>query len=112
MVKDDKRDQRKPIKQLQLQISQHINYGQQWDEFHGIFDQVHHDFFQKLHDRCDTLTRSDLRVVALLKMNLNSVEMATLLNISQDSLRVMRYRIRRKLNLQQGESLTAFIHSI
>jgi len=51
-------------------------------------------------------------VVALLKMNMESQDIATLLGISQDSLRVVRYRLRKKLNLQQGESLTAFIQSL
>ncbi|AXY78442.1 hypothetical protein D3H65_32600 [Paraflavitalea soli] len=112
MLKDDKRDQRKPLKQLQLQINQHFNHDQHWEEFRNIFDQVHQAFFLKLKEHCDTLTRSELRIVALLKMNLTSADMATLLGISEDSIRVMRYRLRKKLNLPQGESLTMFIQSL
>lgn len=112
MLKDDRRDQRKQLKQLQLQISQNFNHDQHWEEFNGIFDQVHQTFFQKLRAHCDTLTRTDLRLVALLKMDLGSVDIATILNISQDSVRVMRYRLRKKLNLEHGESLTMFIQSL
>lgn len=112
MLKDDRRDQRKPLKQLQLQINQHFNHDQHWEEFRNIFDQVHQAFFLKLKTYCDTLTRSELRIVALLKMNLTSADMATLLGISEDSIRVMRYRLRKKLNLPQGESLTMFIQSL
>jgi tetratricopeptide (TPR) repeat protein len=112
MLKEDRRDQRKQLKQLQLQINQNINHGQHWDEFHGVFDQVHQVFFQKIKTHCDTLTRSELRLVALLRMNLATAEIATLLGISQDSLRVMRYRLRKKLNLKQGESLSVFIQSL
>lgn len=112
MLKDDRRDQRKPLKQLQLQINQHFNHDQHWEEFRNIFDQVHQAFFLKLKNHCDTLTRSELRIVALLKMNLTSGDIATLLGISEDSVRVMRYRLRKKLNLQQGESLTMFIQSL
>lgn len=112
MLKDDRRDQRKPLKQLQLQINQHFNHDQHWEEFRNIFDQVHQAFFLKLKEHCDTLTRSELRIVALLKMNLTSADMATLLGISEDSIRVMRYRLRKKLNLPQGESLTMFIQSL
>lgn len=112
MLKDDRRDQRRPLKQLQLQISQNINHGQHWDEFHGVFDQVHQDFFGKLKSHCDHLTKSELRLVGLLKMNLASADIAVLLGISQDSVRVMRYRLRKKLNLQPGESLSVFIQSL
>jgi len=112
MLKDDRRDQRKQLKQLQLQISQNFNHDHHWEEFNGIFDQVHQTFFQKLKEHCDTLTRTDLRLVALLKMNVSSADIATIMNISQDSVRVMRYRLRKKLNLQHGESLTMFIQSV
>lgn len=112
MLKDDRRDQRKPLKQLLLQINQHFNHDQHWEEFRNIFDQVHQAFFLKLKNYCDSLTRSELRIVALLKMDISSADMATLLGISEDSIRVMRYRLRKKLNLPQGESLAMFIQSL
>lgn len=112
ILKDPRRDQRRPLKQLQLQINQNINNGQHWDEFQGFFDQVHESFFIRLKNYCDTLTRVDIKLVALLKMNLGSDEIATLLGVSADSLRVMRYRLRKKLNLEQGQGLTQFIQSI
>jgi hypothetical protein len=112
MLKDDRRDQRKQLRQLQLQINQNFNHDHHWEEFNGIFDQVHQAFLLKLKEHCDTLTRSDLRLVALLKMNLASADIATVMGISQDSVRVMRYRLRKKLNLQHGESLTLFIQSL
>lgn len=112
ILKDPKRDQRRPLRQLQLQISQNVNNGQHWDNFQGIFDQVHESFFLRLKEYCSSLTKTDLRLVALLKMNIPADEMATLLGVSADSLRVMRYRLRRKFNLEQGQGLEQFIQSI
>lgn len=112
MVKDDKRDQKKQLKQLLQQINHSFNHDQYWVEFRNIFEQVHQAFFDNLRKYCDSLTANDLRLVALLKMNISSNDIATLLGISQDSLRVVRYRLRKKLNLQQGESLTTFIQSL
>lgn len=112
MVKDDRRDQKKQLKQLQQQINHSFNHDHYWEEFRKIFEQVHHAFFNNLKKYCDKLTPADLRLVALLKMNLPSGDIATLLSVSQDSLRVMRYRLRKKLNIEQGESLTAFIQSL
>ncbi|MET0638159.1 MAG: tetratricopeptide repeat protein [Chitinophagaceae bacterium] len=109
---DPRRDQRRPLKQLQLQISQNINNGQHWDDFQRIFDQVHASFFVRLKAHCDMLTKTDLRLVALLKMNLESEQVATLLGISADSLRVMRHRLRKKMNLEHSQGLTQFIQSI
>lgn len=112
MAKDDKRDQRKQIQQLIQQINLNFNYDEYWNEFRETFEQVHQDFFAKLKKQQEDLTHGDLRLAALIKLNLASKDMATLLAISQDSLRVSRYRLRKKLNLEEGESLTAFLHSL
>lgn len=112
MVKDERRDQKKQLKQLQQQINHSFNHDHYWEEFRSMFEQVHHAFFNDLKKYCDKLTPADLRLVALLKMNLPSGDIATLLSVSQDSLRVMRYRLRKKLNIGQGESLTGFIQSL
>jgi len=45
-------------------------------------------------------------------MNMPSGDTATLLGISADSLRVSRYRLRKKLGLAEGESLTAFMQRL
>ena len=45
-------------------------------------------------------------------MNLTSQDIATSLGVSLDSLRVMRYRLRKRLNLPAGESLTAFLQAL
>jgi tetratricopeptide (TPR) repeat protein len=112
LVKDEKRDQKKQLRQLLNQVDQSFQNDQYWDDFRGIFEQVHQTFFDRLKEVGDGLTGNDLRLVALLKMNYNSADIATLLGVGQDSLRVMRYRLRKKLNLPAGESLTAFIQSL
>ena len=58
------------------------------------------------------LTAADMRLIALLKINLNNADIAVLLGISQDSLRVARHRLRKKLKLEQGEDLTGYLLSI
>lgn len=112
MVKDDKRDQRKQVQQLIQHITQSFNYDEYWNEFKESFEQIHQDFFLNLKKQRDDLTSNDFRLASLIKLNLSSKDMATLLAISQDSLRVSRYRLRKKLGLEEGESLTAFIHSL
>jgi tetratricopeptide (TPR) repeat protein/DNA-binding CsgD family transcriptional regulator len=112
MVKEDKRDQKKQLQQLIRQIDINFNQDQHWEEFRNIFEQVHESFFEKVRRICSELTANDLRLVALLKMNISSSDMATLLGISPDSLRVTRYRLRKKFNLENGENLSAFIQSL
>ncbi|WP_218779811.1 tetratricopeptide repeat protein [Hymenobacter crusticola] len=112
LVREDKRDQKKQLKQLLHQISQGFHHDQHWEEFRTTFEQVHQPFFDNLQQHCNTLTAGERRLVALLKMNLTSQDIATSLGVSLDSLRVMRYRLRKRLNLASGENLTAFLQSL
>jgi len=112
MVKDDKRDQKKQLQQLIQQINLNFNHDQYWNEFRETFGQVHQQFFDNLKNHCEELTGNDLRLLSLIKLNLASGDIATLLGISQDSLRVSRYRLKKKLSLNNGESLTAFVQSL
>ncbi|WP_245856764.1 tetratricopeptide repeat protein [Mucilaginibacter auburnensis] len=112
MVKEDRRDQKKQMQQIILQINESFNHEQYWKEFTNAFEQVHQSFFDQLKNYSNELTSADMRLIALLKMNLDSTDIATLLGISPDSLRVSRYRLRKKLNIPQGDNLTAFIQSL
>jgi hypothetical protein len=109
ILKDDKRDQKKQLRQLAQKIVLSFNQDKYWDDFRNIFDQVHPYFFNRLTQQFPDLTATDLRLIALLKMNIASTDIATLLGISSDSLRVARYRLRKKIGLAEGESLSAFI---
>ncbi|UKT63014.1 tetratricopeptide repeat protein [Pedobacter mucosus] len=112
MVKDDKRDQKKQMSQILAEINQSFNHELNWKEFTQAFEQVHQTFLENLKMSSNELTSADMRLITLLKMNLNSTDIATLLGISTDSLRVSRYRLRKKLNLAQGDNLSAFIQSL
>jgi tetratricopeptide (TPR) repeat protein len=112
LVKDDKRDQKKQLQQLIQQINLNFNHDQYWNEFRETFGQVHQQFFSSLKSHSEELTGNDLRLLSLIKLNLASGDIATLLGISQDSLRVSRYRVKKKLALNNGESLTTFVQSL
>ncbi|WP_198139813.1 tetratricopeptide repeat protein [Pedobacter sp. BAL39] len=112
MAKDDKRDQKKQFRQVIQQINQNFNNDNYWTEFRQLFEQIHHSFFDNLNRQFPGLTATDLRLISLLKMNMDSNDMAAMLAISQDSLRIARYRLRKKLNLDQGENLVSFLQSI
>ncbi|WP_222167220.1 tetratricopeptide repeat protein [Edaphocola aurantiacus] len=112
MVRDDKRDHKKQMREVIQRISQSFNNDEHWEDFRSSFEQVHNTFFENLKQANPNLSPTDLRLISLLKMNLNSQEIATMLGISLDSLRVSRYRLRKKLNIEQGGSLSSFLQSI
>ncbi|MGJ1385594.1 tetratricopeptide repeat protein [Sphingobacterium spiritivorum] len=112
MVKDERRDQKRQLQQLIQEIDNSFSEEQYWKDFAQAFEQVHQQFFEKLKNYSTELTASDLRLIALMKMNLSSPEIAVMLGISTDSLRVARYRLRKKLHIAQGDNLSFFIQSL
>ncbi len=83
-----------------------------WDNFNKYFGQVHANFFDALRQQYSTLTQSEERLSALIKMNLANNEIATLLNIEAKSVRMARYRLRKKFHLSEETDLNNFIQNM
>ncbi len=75
------------------------------------FEKVNSSFFQRLKNQFPDLTQSDLKLCALISLNLSMKEMAELMGISPESVKMARHRLRKKLNLVTEENLTEFLAS-
>jgi tetratricopeptide (TPR) repeat protein len=93
-----------------------INFDQQddknWESFTQYFEQVHKDFAVTVQNKYPEVTKNELRFMALLKMNMSSKEIATILNISTDGIKKARQRLRKKMNLTPEDSLENTVLSI
>ncbi len=85
---------------------------QDWEQFAVHFDQVYGDFLKRLREHFPQLSPNDYRLCAYLRMNLNTKEIAHLLNISVRGVEGSRYRLRRKLNLDNDENLVDFLMGV
>ena len=92
-------------KQLIQTINFDLNDDNHWDNFARYFEDVHKDFNSKVKQKFPDLTTNELRLMALLKMNLSSKEIANILNISLEGVKKARYRLRKKLDIATEESL-------
>ncbi|GAB5526531.1 MAG: hypothetical protein Roseis2KO_44030 [Roseivirga sp.] len=61
-------------------------------------EQSNKHFQQQLKSRFPRLTSYDLRLCTYLKSNLSTKEIATLLNITPDSVKKAKHRLRKKIN--------------
>lgn len=83
-----------------------------WRNFKTVFDQVHPDFFTRLRSQANNISASELRMAAMMKMNLNTKEMASILNITPESVKKARYRMRKKLNLEAEANVHDYLMTI
>ncbi len=104
----DRHGVQKEINKLLTSISLNCAQEEDWVEFQKVFEEIHVDFFSNLKKEFPDLTPTELRLSALLKLNLCSKDIATIMGISPDSLRVSRYRLRKKLDLESGVNITHY----
>ncbi len=100
------------MKQILNTLKQGLNTEKDWDLFKVYFEQINESFFDKLKEINPNLTGNDYRLCALTKLNLSIKEMASVLNISPDSLKNARYRLKKKLNLDASQSLNAYLSNL
>jgi tetratricopeptide (TPR) repeat protein/DNA-binding CsgD family transcriptional regulator len=112
LIRDDKRDQKKQLRQLLSKINFSYAQDDYWNEFRLIFDRVHAQFFNVIKEKSPDLTPAEIRLLALVKMELGSADMAKLLGVTMDSLRVMRYRVKKKLGIDTGDSLQQYVRQL
>ncbi len=94
------------------QIDVNMEHDSDLKSFSSSFDAVHHDFFKKLDALHPNLTHKEKMLCAYVRMNLMSKEIAPLLNISVRGVEISRYRIRRKLGLDEGVNLFDYLQKI
>ncbi|MGB3618135.1 MAG: hypothetical protein WBA12_08450 [Catalinimonas sp.] len=100
------------MRRLARRIDQYLQEDQEWEDFRRIFERVHPVFLDALRRRFPDLTPAEQRLCALLRLQLDARDIATLLGISTDSLRTARYRLRKKLDLPAGEPLGPFLQRL
>ena len=80
-----------------------------WDEFETTFKNIHSGFYKNLIERCPEISSSEIKMAALLKLNLTSKEIAAITYKSESGIKTMRYRLRKKLKLSSDEKLIPFL---
>lgn len=97
------------LKRVVRLIDEEVKPDENWDQFELLFNQIHENFLQKLKERYPQLTSRDLKLCAYLRMNLNSKEIAPLLSLTVRGVEDLRYRVRKKMELDTSVNLGEFI---
>lgn len=83
-----------------------------WIKFKKLFEKVHLGFFSKLKLKFPELTPAEIRLLSLIKLDLNSHEMANMMGISIMGVKKNRQRLRKKLNLSELEKIENIVENI
>lgn len=83
-----------------------------WKEFEVRFKNANPDFESKLTEQFPVLTRNDIQFCSLLKLNLSYKEIASLLQISYESAVTKKYRIKKKIGINDDDDFEKLLLSI
>ena len=105
-------DLQKVLQDSLIEIKSALKQENYWDDFKVFFEQVHPNFLKQLEMLVPKISSAEKRLCTLLKLNMRSKDIATVMRISPDSVRIARYRLRKKLPIEQGEELVSFLNNI
>lgn len=83
-----------------------------WKMFLIKFEQKNQGFFRRLKEIHPQLTNNDLRLCACLKLNLETKDIASLMNLSVRAIENNRYRLRKKLDIKPTQNLNEYFLSM
>ncbi|EAY27384.1 tetratricopeptide repeat protein [Microscilla marina] len=99
------------LKDLAKRIKKEFSRRSPWENFTQTFEMAHPNFYKRLRQRFPDLTEYDLKLCALLRLGFESRELASILNITLDSAKKARFRLRKKMKISE-QDLSGFMRDI
>jgi DNA-binding CsgD family transcriptional regulator len=94
---------------LENLVKAHIMTDESWDGFKKLFAKVHISFFNTLKQNHPYLTQTDTRMLSLIKLQLSNYEMSNMLGITIEGIKKSKQRLRKKMELDQDDSLESVV---
>lgn len=97
---------------LQGKLTRNIEQEIDWKQFEENFDIVHDRFLRKLSERYSWLNKNERKLCVYIHMGLLTKEIAPLMNLSIRGVEMLRYRMRKKMELERAEDLEGFFQTL
>jgi len=102
-------DTRLELNKLSLMITQDLSIDRDREKFQMHISEQNSNFIHRISEAFPSMTGNEKRLAVLLRLNLSSKEIASILNISPKSVEMNRYRLRKKLKVEPKVGLNDFI---
>lgn len=99
------------IQELIMKLNNEIGLERDKKIFKEQLQEIGDRFMMQLEKKHPDLTSNEKRLTSLLRLNLSSKEIASILNISYKSVNMSRWRLRKKLGLDPEVELATFFNS-
>jgi len=100
------------LPEIKKELQQLAKQKDYWKQFETRFNNLNPEFATTLTQNYAKLTKNDIEFCTLLKLNLSNKEIASLLQISHESVITKKYRIRKKIGVQDEAELEMLLSQI
>jgi tetratricopeptide (TPR) repeat protein/DNA-binding CsgD family transcriptional regulator len=83
-----------------------------WQNFKSLFEKTYPSFFKILRDKTPGITEAEQRMAALIKIQLNTKQIAAMQGIGLDSVHKTRHRLRQRFHTSTTSELETLIASV
>lgn len=90
-------------------LEQKILTDEDWAQFQSRFKAIYPGFFVRIKDSHIPLTEAETRILVLMRLELSGKDMANILGISPQSVRVCKMRLKKKLPTDKYETVEDFL---
>ncbi|AXT62685.1 hypothetical protein D1816_20825 [Aquimarina sp. AD10] len=108
-IKEDTTSIKKELKKIVNQIEYNLENEEDWENLKKHFNVIHTGFFDKLIKQHPSLSEIELRHCIFIKLYMQTKEIARIMHIDPRSVQASRYRIKKKMNLDENTDLREYL---
>ena len=97
------------IKNIKEQLEALTSEKNYWSVFKKRFSETYSGFQKNLGEQFPALTKNDLFFCALLKLNLPYKDMATLMQVTPETIVKKKYRVKKKMDIENESELESIL---
>lgn len=99
--------------QLNNFIKGELRINSDFDQIRSEIQTIHPEFFKRLQSKAsEKLTQADLRYCAYFSLQFPTKQIAELLNVAPKSVRMAKYRLKQKFNLDKDDDFDTFLQDL
>ncbi|NPA68097.1 MAG: hypothetical protein GXO50_05755 [Chlorobi bacterium] len=110
-IKTTGKETHKEISDLKRRLKYSMHSEKDWKLFKQYFEEINKNFFESLNKINKKITPAEMKLAALIKLRFSIKETASLLNISEGSVKTARYNLRKKLGLKRNDNIYDYLNS-
>ncbi len=100
------------INQFKMSFSELLNGQRHLKQINSLSSELNQDFFFYIKQNYPSISKGEEQLLAYIILNIRPKEISRILNISEKSIYIKRYRLRKKLKLKNEETFEDFYKKI